>query len=101
MPAPRRRQKPRRVNRFRRASRTGPQPSLNVGDTLGAFTVTEYLGHSALRPDVLKKLSQEHHWYKVRCNCGTEETHSQQQLIDVRRVRSCGSCTSSQKEMFT
>lgn len=73
----------------------GPQPRFQVGDSCGEFTVIEYIGYSAVRPDEVKLLKQAHHWYKVRCACtnATEEVHSQQQLIDIRRVRACDSCT--------
>ena len=91
MPLPRRR-RPRQLRR----RYTGPQPKLKVGNIRGDFTVVEYLGHSAIRPDKLKRLSQEHHWYKVRCSCGSEETHSQQQLIDTRRHRKCQECLSKE-----
>lgn len=85
----------------RRLADVGPQPRFQVGDTAGEFTVIEYLGHSAIRPDVLKVLTQEHHWYKVRCACtdATVETHSQQQLIDVRRTRACDKCTDNLREI--
>ena len=85
----------RRIRRpFTRRAK-GPQPRFQVGDSAGEFTVIEYLGYSAVRPDELKMLSQAHHWYKVRCACttATVETHSQQQLIDIRRVRACDKCT--------
>ena len=76
----------------------GPQPKLNIGDVAGAFTVIDYLGHSRLKPDEVKLLSQEHHWYAVRCSCGSEEIHTQQQLIDARRTRTCVACQKKAKE---
>ncbi len=78
-----------------RLATTEPQPRFQVGEAAGQFTVIEYLGYSAIRPDVLKLLKQEHHWYKVRCSCveATVETHTQQQLIDIRRIRACDNCT--------
>ena len=93
------------ASRFKRRSfrsrKTGPQPRFKVGDVAGQFNVIEYLGHSTIRPDELKVLSQEHHWYKVRCSCvdRTEEVHSQQQLIDIRRVRACDNCTQQLQEI--
>jgi len=87
------RRKP-RISRFRRSLSNEPQPKFKVGDTAGEFNVISYLGHSAIRPDKLKILGQEHHWYRVRCSCvsKTEEIHSQQQLVDTRRQRVCGDC---------
>lgn len=82
----------RRVSRFRGRRPPQPTPRFIVGDQAGEFNVLEYLGHSAINPVKLTKLSQEHHWYRVKCSCGNEETHTQQQLIDVRRHRVCQSC---------
>lgn len=84
-------------SRFRqllRAQRAqaGAQPKFIIGDQAGEFNVLKYLGYSAINPVKLKMLSQEHHWYKVRCSCGVIETHSQQQLIDTRRLRICVTC---------
>lgn len=83
----------RRVSRFRRKY-AGPQPKLGQGDVQGGFTVLEYLGYSAVPPTGKPRtLSQSHHWYRVACECGTEEVHTQQQLIDQRRTRLCIGCT--------
>lgn len=84
-----------------RLANVEPQPRFQVGDTAGEFVVIEYLGYSAIRPDILKVLTQEHHWYRVRCSCtnATVETHSQQQLIDIRRTRACDNCTSQLQEI--
>lgn len=84
-----------------RSRKAGPTPRFQVGDLAGQFNVIEYLGHSAIRPDEPKRLSQEHHWYRVRCSCveRTEEVHSQQQLIDIRRVRACDNCTNRLQEI--
>ena len=83
--------RPRRP-RFRRYRHLGPLPKFQVGDQAGYFNVIEYINYSRVHPTKLKTLAQEHHWYKVRCSCGNEETHSQQQLIDTRRHRRCAEC---------
>jgi hypothetical protein len=83
----------RRVSRFRRRYNGRPQPNFQVGDTAGEFNVINYLGHTNVAPEGKPRvLSQDHHWYKVRCSCGNEEIHTQQQLIDIRRSRKCASC---------
>ena len=80
----------RKVSRFRRRYYGTPQPKFQVGDTAGEFNVIDYLGHSSIAPEGEPRvLSQDHHWYKVRCSCGNEEIHTQQQLIDTRRSRKC------------
>jgi len=86
--------RPRRPNRFRRNRNQGAQPKFQIGDQTGEFNILQYLGYMAFNPVTLIRLSQEHHWYKVRCSCGSEvtETHSQQQLIDTRRIRACVTC---------
>ena len=85
-------------NRFRKPNVATPR--FQVGDQAGEFSVLEYLGYSAVKPTgTPTKLCQEHHWYKVRCECGTEEVHTQQQLIDVRRHRACASCIEAIVEM--
>lgn len=82
-----------RVSRFRTRKPKVPTPRFSEGDVAGKFTVTSYMGYSAIKPTGTPiKLCQEHHWYRVRCECGTCETHTQQQLIDVRRHRACASC---------
>jgi len=89
------RRKPRRYSRFRKM---GPQPRFQIGDQAGEFNIIEYLGYQRTAPTGEPRvLSQEHHWYKVRCSCvnRTEEVHTQQQLIDVRRLRSCTECQSN------
>ena len=89
----------RRPSRFRWKPKT-PTPRFDVGDQAGEFNVLEYLGHSANKPFKPERLKVEHHWYRVRCSCGTEEIHTQQQLIDVRRNRMCVTCTDKLKEML-
>jgi hypothetical protein len=93
--------KPRhKVSRFRFRKPKEPTPRFDIGDQAGEFNVIGYLGYSTIRPEgTPTKLSQEHHWYKVRCACGKEEVHTQQQLIDVRRHRACGSCIDKIMEM--
>ena len=93
--------KPRhKVSRFRYRKPNVPTPRFQVGDQAGEFNVIEYIGHTAIKPvGTPTKLCQEHHWYKVRCACGKEETHTQQQLIDVRRHRACASCIDEIVEM--
>lgn len=82
-----------KVSPFRGRKPLEPIPKFDIGDEAGEFNVIRYLGHTAIKPEgTPKKLSQEHHWYKVRCACGNEEVHTQQQLIDVRRHRACQSC---------
>lgn len=89
MPLPRRH----KVSRYRGRRPLTPTPRFQIGDQAGEFNVAAYLGHSAVRPEGKPvKLGQEHHWYRVRCACGTSEVHTQQQLIDVRRHRACQSC---------
>lgn len=82
----------RKVSRFRTRKPKEPTPRFQEGDQAGEFNVIQYLGHSAINPVKLTQLSQEHHWYKVRCSCGNVESHTQQQLIDTRRHRACASC---------
>lgn len=92
------RRKPRRRSRFRGPSE--PTPRFDVGDMAGQFNITEYLGHSAIKPvGEPTKLCQEHHWYRVRCSCGTEEVHTQQKLIDTRRPRLCEDCVTQLREV--
>ena len=76
----------------------GPQPHFTQGDVAGNFTITKYEGHSRVNPKTALRLSTEHHWYRCRCTCGTEEIHTQQQLIDKRRLRQCQSCTRKKHE---
>lgn len=93
MPLSKPQRRSRRVSRFRRRY-YGPQPRFKVGDDAGSFNVIEYLGHSRVAPaGTARTLSQEHHWYRVRCKCGNEEVHTQQQLIDTRRLRQCAECS--------
>lgn len=94
----------RRKTRFSRSRRRSikpkePTPRFMPGDYIGSFTVTEYLGWNHVKPvGEPTKLSQEHHWYRVDCDCGTEEIHTQQQLIDTRRHRKCADCIRRQDE---
>lgn len=86
----------RRARRHRARFNLAPQPKYQVGDQTGEFNIIECLGYSRIKPTGDPKiLSQEHHWYKVRCSCGEEETHTQQQLIDTRRTRKCKKCLST------
>lgn len=83
----------RRARGFRRRYNGRPEPKFQIGDTAGEFNVIAYLGHTRVAPEgEPRTLSQEHHWYKVRCSCGNEEVHTQQQLIDTRRLRRCATC---------
>ena len=89
----------RRPSRFPKRSKE-PQPRFAVGDQAGEFNVLEYRGYSSVKPGKdPKRLKVWHHWYRVRCSCGTEETHTQQQLIDIRRQRVCEKCQSNLKEI--
>jgi len=85
----------RRPNRFasRRRPR-GPQPKLGIDDVCGNFTIIKYLKYGKVPPAPRAPviLAQTHHWYRVRCACGAEEIHTQQQLIDKRRNRHCAKC---------
>ena len=93
MPLSRTQKRRRRVSRFRRKY-FGPEPKFQVGDQAGGFNVIQYYGHSAVAPaGTPRTLSQAHHWYRVRCECGNEEVHTQQQLIDTRRLRVCAECS--------
>jgi len=80
----------RRLSRFRK--RMGATPKFLPGNQCGEFNILEYIGYTAIHPVKHSWLSQEHHWYKVRCSCGTSETHTQQQLTDKRRLRCCENC---------
>lgn len=84
---------PFRKRRYMRYMR--PNPKFKIGDIAGEFSVVFYLGYSRVKPAGEPKiLSQEHHWYIVRCCCGVEETHTQQHLTDTRRSRKCKKCLS-------
>jgi len=85
-----------KVSRYRFKKKSlEPQPKYQVGDTAGQFNILEYLGYSSVKPTGKPKMLKVwHHWYRVRCSCGTEETHTQQQLIDTRRTRVCEECQS-------
>lgn len=91
-------QKKPKINRFRRRGLhlKEPTPKFNIDDIAGEFTVIGYLGHSSIHPTKAVRYSGAHHWYSVRCSCGIEEIHTQQQLIDVRRSRTCVECQSKQ-----
>jgi len=86
-----------RFNRHKRASRyfQNPLPKYTIGDIAGDFEIISYIGYSAVHPDKVVRLSQEHHWYKCKCHCGEIETHTQQQLNDTRRLRQCGKCSAT------
>lgn len=72
-----------------------PRPRFKVGDSVGNFVVSDYVGYTSVRPvGSPDRLSREHHWYGVTCKCGTEEVHTQQHLIDQRRHRMCKQCIS-------
>jgi hypothetical protein len=89
-----------KVSRSRYRKPQEPTPRFDIGDQAGEFNVLEYLGYSRIKPTGEPvKLSQEHHWYKVRCACGKIEVHTQQQLIDVRRHRACASCINELEEL--
>jgi hypothetical protein len=93
------RRRPKRFSRFR-SRNLGPHPRFVTGDQAGEFNILEYLGYSSVKPGKdPKMLKVWHHWYRVRCSCGTEETHTQQQLIDTRRQRVCAECQTKLKEI--
>jgi hypothetical protein len=91
--------KPRiRFRRFQRRPKK-PIPRFRVGDVAGKFTVIGHQGHSPIPPTgEVRALSQAHHWYLVKCTCGNEESHTQQQLLDTRRHRACIECIRSNNE---
>ena len=78
---------------------TEPQPRFQKGDTAGEFTILEYLGYSKKKPHLAEFIRTARHWYNCRCQCGTTEVHTQQQLIDVRRNRMCANCISQLQEI--
>jgi hypothetical protein len=67
-------------------------PKLEAGQRVGQFIVDHYIGQSTVHPVKAVILSKDHHWYHVTCDCGTEETQTQQQLTDKRRTHACGDC---------
>ena len=67
-------------------------PKFKKGDTVGNFTILHYMGHSAVNKRTAKHMAKAQHWYRCQCNCLTEESRSQQELIDPRRQQMCFIC---------
>ena len=67
-------------------------PKLARGHVSGDLTVTDYIGQSHTNPITCVHLSKTHHWYRVRCTCGTTEVRAQEGLLDPRRHQCCVKC---------
>ena len=78
----------------------GATPKFVKFDKIEKFIVIEYIGYSTVHPGKGTILSKEHHWYRVRCTCGTSEIQTQQQLTDKRRVHACAVCLKEIKEFI-
>jgi hypothetical protein len=73
-------------------------PKYDTGDKVGKFTVLHYLGHSAVNKRNHKIMSKAQHWYRCKCECGQQESRSQQELSDTRRQRVCFVCRNQKEE---
>lgn len=70
-------------------------PKYEVGDIIGSFEIIRYEGHSEVNKRNAHVMSKAQHWYRCKCDCGTEEYRSQQELVDVRRQQKCFNCRES------
>ena len=93
-----------RKHTFRRSrySKFG-KPKFVKGSIIGNFMILRYMGHSDVNKRNNHIMAKPQHWYRCRCSCGTEESRSQQELIDTRRQQKCSDCrsntpTTSEKE---
>jgi len=75
------------------------EPKYDVGDTIGHFTILRYMGHSDVNKRNNRIMAKPQHWYRCKCSCGTEESRSQQELIDVRRQQMCFDCRSPSTQL--
>lgn len=71
-------------------------PKYKDGDAIGCFTIIRYMGHSAINKRNNRIMSKEQHWYRCECNCGQEESRSQQELTDTRRQQKCFTCRATE-----
>lgn len=70
------------------------EPKFSVGDRVGDFEVIHYMGHSDVNKRNNHIMAKPQHWYRCLCSCGTEESRSQQELVDTRRSQCCFNCRS-------
>ena len=70
------------------------KPKFSDGDRIGQFTILHYMGHSDVNKRDNHIMSKPQHWYRCICSCGTQESRSQQELIDTRRQQKCSVCRS-------
>ena len=67
-------------------------PKYDDGDVIGDFVIIRYMGHSVVNKRNNRLMSKPQHWYRCKCECGQEESRSQQELTDVRRQQKCFTC---------
>jgi hypothetical protein len=73
-------------------------PKYATGDLIGDFEIIRYEGHSHVNKRTAQRMAKAQHWYRCKCDCGTEEYRSQQELIDPRRQQKCFKCRPNHEE---
>lgn len=75
------------------------EPKFKQEDRVGDFKILHYMGHSRINKRNAQKMAKAQHWYRCVCTCGTEESRSQQELIDPRRQQKCFKCRPNHEEL--
>jgi len=74
-------------------------PKFAEGSVIGDFNVLRHMGHSDVNKRNNHIMAKPQHWYRCLCSCGTEESRTQQELIDVRRNQCCFKCREQHGEV--